>query len=267
MSSEPLSTEQQLRLDTADLEARVKQIYEQVAENPFQDFHFETGRGLAERLGYPSDDLDRIPAGAVDSFAGVGYFHDLAALAPGERVLDLGSGSGTDSFLASIAVGTTGSVVGVDMTTAQLAKAGGLAAGSGDLFANITFREGRIEDPPADPGSIDCIISNGVINLAPDKDSVFAAATRSLRSGGRLVFSDIVTTAAMPDTVTCDASLWAACIGGAMQRDLLFDALDAAGFRTETVRANDGYTFLSRRALKATDKYGVKSISVLAVRA
>lgn len=261
-----MGTEPELRLDTADLEARVKQIYEQVAENPFQEFHFETGRALAERLGYPPRGLDRVPAAAVESFAGVGYFHDLAALAPGERVLDLGSGSGTDSFLASIAVGAGGSVVGVDMTTAQLAKARRLAGGFGDVFGNIVFREGRIEDPPAEPGSIDCIISNGVINLAPDKDAVFAAAARSLRPGGRLVFSDIVTTAAMPATVTCDASLWAACIGGAMQQDLLFAALEAAAFRTETVRANDGYRFLSRRALRATDKYGVTSISVRAVR-
>lgn len=262
-----MSTEPELRLDTADLEARVKQIYEQVAENPFQEFHFETGRALAERLGYPPQDLDRVPAAAVDSFAGVGYLHDLAALVPGERVLDLGSGSGTDSFLASIAVGASGSVLGVDMTTAQLAKARRLAAGYRDLFDNIAFLEGRIEDPPAEPGSVDCIISNGVINLAPDKASVFAAAARSLRPGGRLVFSDIVTTGAMPDSVTCDASLWAACIGGAMKRDLLFDALDAAGFRTEAVRANDAYRFLSRRAQKATDKYGVTSISVRAVRA
>ena len=102
---------------------RVKRMYEEVALEPEREFHFETGRPLAERLGYPAADLDRIPAAAIDSFAGVGYFLDLAAIEPGEAVLDLGSGSGTDSFLAALAAGSDGRVIGVDMTDAQLAKA------------------------------------------------------------------------------------------------------------------------------------------------
>ncbi|GAB3272499.1 hypothetical protein GCM10027449_09100 [Sinomonas notoginsengisoli] len=262
-----MSIEPELHLDTADLEARVKGIYEQVADNPSQEFHFETGRALAERLGYPPWDLDQIPSAAVDSFAGVGYFHDLAALKPGERVLDLGSGSGTDSFLSSISVGARGSVIGIDMTAAQLAKARRLAAEAGNLFDNIDFREGRIESPAVEAGSMDCVISNGVINLAPDKDIVFAAAADALRRGGRLVLSDIVTRSQMPETVTCDASLWAACIGGAMRVESLMTSLDAAGFLVDTTRANDDYRFLSRRARKATDKYGVTSLSVLCHKA
>ncbi len=118
------------QLDTADLQERVKSMYEQVALDPHQDFHFETGRPLAERLGYPAGDLDLIPAEAIDSFAGVGYFFDLAALAAGETVLDLGSGSGMDSFLAARAVGPSGTVIGVDMTSAQLDKARRLATGT-----------------------------------------------------------------------------------------------------------------------------------------
>src|SRR5205814_2278720 len=115
------------QLDTGELEQRVKKMYEEVALEPEREFHFETGRPLAERLGYEPADLDGIPPAAIDSFAGVGYFLDLAAIAPGEKVLDLGSGSGMDSFLAALATGPDGRVVGVDMTEQQLGKARGLA--------------------------------------------------------------------------------------------------------------------------------------------
>ncbi|WP_430298478.1 methyltransferase domain-containing protein [Sinomonas sp. B1-1] len=248
------------QLDTVDLEARVKSVYERVAGFPQQEFHFETGRGLAERLGYPPQDLDRVPAEAVESFAGVGYFDDLAALQLGERVLDLGSGSGMDSFLASRAVGPGGSVVGVDLTAAQVVKSRRLAAGA----ENLQFREGRLEEPAVEDGTIDCVISNGVINLVPDKARAFAAAARALRPGGRLAIADIVAQSEMPPSITCDASLWAACIGGATQRDQFLDLIKAAGFRIETVRPNEAYRFLSRQAQKASSKYGVTSITLLA---
>lgn len=114
------------QLDTTELEERVKGMYREVALEPEHEFHFETGRPLAERLGYRAEDLDRIPAGAIDSFAGVGHFLDLADLGFGETVIDLGSGSGTDSFLAALHVGPNGRVVGVDMTDEQLAKSRGL---------------------------------------------------------------------------------------------------------------------------------------------
>jgi arsenite methyltransferase len=250
-------------LDRIDLEARVKQMYEQVALAPDADFHFETGRGLAEHLGYPPTDLDAVPAPAIDSFAGVGHFLDLAALRPGERVLDLGSGSGMDSFLAANACGPTGSVIGVDMTRAQLAKATRLADEAG--FAQVEFREGHIEDVPVEDGTVDCVISNGVINLSPDKPIVFRAAAATLRPGGRLAIADIVSARHLPQGVTCDASLWAACIGGAAQRDDYLDAIRDAGFDVQVVRDND-YRFISDRALGATTTYGVTSISVLATK-
>jgi arsenite methyltransferase len=252
------------RLDTADLEARIKAMYEQVALDPHSEFHFETGRALAERLGYPAADLDAIPAAAVESFAGVGYFLDLAAIQPGETVLDLGSGSGTDSFLAATATGTTGRVIGVDMTMAQLTKARQLATTIG--ASNVEFRDGRIEWPSVDDASIDCVISNGVINLAPDKFAVFQAAAAALRPGGRLAIADIVTAVGLPEGVTCDAFLWAACIGGAAQRDDYLNTIRAAGFDIDTVRENDEYQFLSDRAVGATTTYGVSSISLLASR-
>jgi ubiquinone/menaquinone biosynthesis C-methylase UbiE len=252
------------QLDTSELEERVKRMYEEVALEPDREFHFETGRPLTERLGYPPAGLDRIPAQAIDSFAGVGYFLDLAAIAPGETVLDLGSGSGTDSFLAALAAGPDGRVIGIDMTAAQLAKSRDLAVQHG--FVQAEFREGYIEHPPADDASVDCVISNGVINLSPDKPTVFVAAARALRPGGRMALADIVTAQQLPDGVTCDASLWAACIGGAMQRDGYRDAIEAAGFTIETWRENSAYRFVSDRADKATEKYGVKSISLLARR-
>src|ERR687892_1304464 len=178
-SSMSMTTKQ---LDTGELEERVKRMYEEVALEPEREFHFETGRPLAERLGYPAADLDPIPAAAIDSFAGVGYFLDLAAIEAGEAVLDLGSGSGTDSFLAAVAAGLDGRVVGIDMTEQQLAKARRLAVEGG--FGNVDFRVGYIERPPVEPGAYDCVISNGVINLSPDKPAGFSAAARAPRPGG-----------------------------------------------------------------------------------
>jgi arsenite methyltransferase len=251
-------------LDTSELEQRVKRMYQEVALEPEHEFHFETGRALARRLGYPTDELDGIPAGAIESFAGVGYFFDLAAISGGDAVLDLGSGSGTDSFVAARATGPDGRVVGVDMTDEQLAKARRLAEESG--FARVEFRAGYIERPPVEEAGFDCVVSNGVINLSPDKPAVFAAMARALRPGGRLALADIVSERPLPGGVTCDASLWAACIGGAMERDGYRQAIEAAGFEIETWRENDAYRFVSERAANATQKYGVKSISLLARR-
>ena len=182
-------------------------------------------------------------------------------------MLDLGSGSGLDSFLAALAVGPSGSVIGVDMTPAQVEKAKRLAEELGtEEIGTVQFHEGRIEDPDLPDGSFDCVISNGVVSLVPDKARAFAAAARALRPGGRLAAADIVSSVELPETVTCDASLWAACIGGAMQQDSFLAALEAAGFRIEKVRPNEAYRFVSPRAVKATSKYGVTSISVLAVK-
>src|SRR5829696_5462490 len=184
-------------LDTQELEQRVKHMYQEVALQPDAEFHFETGRALAERLGYPSEDLDRLPAAAIESFAGVGHFLDLASIAPGETVLDLGSGSGMDTFLAGLASGPDGRVVGVDMTDEQLSKSERLAA-EGNV-GNVEFRRGYIEAPPVGAQGFDCVISNGVINLSPDKPAVFAAVARALRPGGRLALADIVTKDELPE--------------------------------------------------------------------
>jgi arsenite methyltransferase len=159
-------------VDTEELEAKVKDMYRHVAEEPGGEYHFELGRPLAQRLGYPADVLDRLPEEAIASFAGVGYYFDLAALEEGERVIDLGSGSGMDVFFAAHLVGRSGHVVGIDFTAEQLDKARRLAVAEG--FEQVELREGRIESLPAEDGSFDCVVSNGVVNLSPEKDRVFA---------------------------------------------------------------------------------------------
>jgi arsenite methyltransferase len=248
-------------VDTQELEAKVKDMYRHVAEEPQGKYHFEMGRPLADRLGYPADVLDRIPEGAIESFAGVGYFFDLANLGEGEMVVDLGSGSGMDAFFAAEQVGSAGSVVGIDFTVEQLEKARRIAEENG--FAQVELREGRIEKLPVEDASCDCVISNGVINLAPEKDPVFAEAARVLKPGGRLAIADIVSEKQMKESIVCDADLWASCIGGAAQVDAYRDAIEGASLRIQTIRENP-YEFISDRARNASAKYGVKSVSVLA---
>lgn len=253
------------RLDVAALEQKVKSMYRDVAVNPHGEFHFEMGRALAERLGYAATDLDAVPSQSIDSFAGVGYYFDLAALQPGETVVDLGSGSGMDSFIAALKVGPRGRVIGVDMTDEQLAKAERLRA---DLwFEQVAYRKGYIEATGLEDASCDAVISNGVVNLAPEKDKVFREGARILKPGGRLALADIVTEVQLPEGITCNATLWAACIGGAMQVDAYVAAIEAAGLRVRRVKDNPAYQFISDNAQGATRKYGVKSVSILAVKA
>jgi arsenite methyltransferase len=251
-------------VDTRELEARVTEMYRHVAEQPQGAYHFKLGRTVADRLGYPAEALDRLPVGAVESFAGVGYSFDLAELRAGESVIDLGCGSGMDVFFAASRVGPTGSVVGIDFTAEQLEKARRLAAGAG--VEGVEFREGRIESLPAEDESFDCVISNGVINLSPDKQRVFAEAARVLRTGGRLAIADIVSERQLTDSIVCDADLWASCIGGAAQEDAYRRTIESAGLVLEEIRENP-YEFISDRARRASAKYGVKSVSVLAVKA
>ena len=248
-------------VDTQELETKVRDMYRHVAEEPHGKYHFELGRPLAERLGYPPDILNRIPEGAIESFAGVGYFFDLAELSEGESVVDLGSGSGMDVFFAADRVGPSGTVVGIDFTIEQLEKARRIAQETG--FAQVDFREGRIEKLPVEEASCDCVISNGVINLAPDKGLVFAEAARVLRPSGRLAIADIVSEQQMKESIVCDADLWASCIGGAAQQDAYREAIEGAGLMIETIRDNP-YEFISNRARDASAKYGVKSVSLVA---
>jgi len=248
-------------VDEQELESKVKDMYRAVARDPHGSFHFELGRELALRLGYDEELLSGVPGTAVDSFAGVGFFFDLLAPQPGERVVDLGSGSGMDVFYAAGLVGPLGSVVGIDFTPEQLEKARRLADEHG--ITNVDFREGHIERLPLADASVDGVISNGVINLCPDKEAVFAEAARVLRSGGRLAVADIVTERQLVDAIVCNADLWASCIGGAAQLDSYVSAIESAGLQVVTTLEN-AYEFISDQARGASGKYGVKSISLLA---
>jgi ubiquinone/menaquinone biosynthesis C-methylase UbiE len=254
----------QTALNTTELEAKVQAMYRDVAEHPEGKYHFEMGRALAERLGYSAADLDKVPAAAIESFAGVGHYFHLARIRPGETVVDLGSGSGMDSFLAALRVGPTGKAIGVDMTDAQRLKAERLREAGG--FSNVTFLKGYIDAVPLADRSAHVVISNGVFNLAPDKAAVFAEVARLLRPGGRMAIADIVTDLQLPESISCNTTLWAACIGGAAQRDDYRAMIEAAGLKVESIEDNSEYRFISDSALGAARKYGVKSVSILAVR-
>jgi ubiquinone/menaquinone biosynthesis C-methylase UbiE len=251
-------------LDTDKLEREVKSMYQDVAESAEAEFHFETGRDLAVRLGYDPDDLDNVPDAAIDSFAGVGYYFDLAELESGADVLDLGSGSGMDAFVAGLHVTETGVVTGIDMTTEQVEKANDLATDNG--FHNLSFHEGYIEDLPFADASFEAVISNGVINLSAEKGTVFEEANRVLKPGGRLALSDIVSEQQMPESIKSDADLWAACIGGAEQIDSYTSLIESAGFDLVEVQENTEYEFVSEQAANACQNYGVKSISLAATK-
>ena len=247
--------------DPEELDRHIAQMYRDVANEAGRDLHFPTGRPLAEALGYPADLLGRLPAEAVNSFAGVGYHLGLARLCPGERVLDLGSGSGMDAFAAAAHVGTAGSVTGVDITPEQLAKAERLRRDE-----HVSFHRARIEALPFENGSFDAVISNGVVNLSADKRTAFAEAARVLRPGGRLALSDIVTARPIAARTACQADLWAACIAGASQRDLYLEDIAAAGLELQLIQSNPSYRFTSERAQGTSDKYGAHSVSLLALK-
>jgi arsenite methyltransferase len=193
----------QPKVDARELRSKVKQMYHDVATNPRGSFHFETGRALAERLGYAASDLDWVPAEALESFAGVGHFFHFAALQAGEIVIDLGSGAGTDSFIAALKVGSNGRVLGIDMTPEQLAKAERLRRRHD--FRNLAYLDGYIEETGLEPDTADCVISNG-------------------------------------------------------------ETLKRAGFVVRELQENREYRFLSDGAQAATRQFGVKSVSILAVK-
>jgi arsenite methyltransferase len=250
------------KVNTAELEQKVKKMYRDVALNPKGEYHFEMGRVLAEKLGYEKECLDLIPAASIESFAGVGYFCDMANFKEGDRVLDLGSGSGMDTFIAALKVGKSGHVTGIDMTEEQLEKATRLA--SENKFDNVTFVKGYLENLPFEDASFDIVISNGVINLCPDKEKVFAEVSRVLKPNGKMVIADIVTEQQLPETITCDSTLWASCIGGAGQEDTYKNSIESNGMEVLYVKNNSAYEFISKSAKGAARQFGVKSVSLIA---
>ena len=195
------------------------------------------GESTSAGLGYSEEEVASVPAGA-DLGLGCGNPQAIAALQPGETVLDLGSGAGFDCFLAARQVGETGRVIGVDMTPEMIRKARANAQKGG--FANVEFRLGEIEHLPVADRSVDVIISNCVINLSPDKAAVFRDAYRALKPGGRLAIADIVATAALPAEVRNDPALLAGCVGGAAPIGEIETMLQAAGFQQIRIQPKDG---------------------------
>ncbi len=195
-------------VDANVVREEVKAKYREVAVDPHGDFHFHTGRFLARRSKYDSALVDAMPDAAVESFAGIGNPFILCNLEAGERVVDIGSGGGFDCFYAAGQVGPTGHVVGIDMTEEMLGKSRASAQAMGLDYVEV--KEGLVEAMPVDDASVDAVISNGVINLCPDKEQVFTEIHRVLKPGGRVQFTDIANGASVPDSARSNVDLWTA---------------------------------------------------------
>ena len=193
-------------VDVETLRCQISDKYTEVAKSPEKGFHFHTGKPLALMLGYSEEVVDCLPAGTVESFAGMGNPFSMGTLQPGETVLDIGCGAGFDSLIAARQVGETGRVISVDMTPAMLDKANAGAREAG--ITNIEFHEGLAEALPVDDASVDVVISNGVINLCPDKMAVMQEVNRVLKLGGRIQIADIVVHKEVPQDAKDDIDLW-----------------------------------------------------------
>jgi SAM-dependent methyltransferase len=215
-------------VDIDELRASIRAEYAAVATDPERGFHFHTGARLAAILGYPADWIERLPPAAVASMAGTGNPFVLGEIHPGARVVDCGSGAGVDALIAARLVGPTGQVIGVDMTPEMLAKARHSAVHAG--LPNVEFRQGVLERLPVETGWADVVISNGVLNLVPDKAAALAEMHRVLRSGGRIQLADIVLKRPVSATSRLDVSLWTGCIAGGLLENELRDLLTSAGF-------------------------------------
>ena len=196
----------ELLVDAETLREQVREKYREVALAPHGEHHFHTGRPLAARLGYDLEVVEALPDRAVESFAGVGNPFSLRNLVPGEKVVDIGSGAGFDSFIAVGQVTATGQVVGIDMTSEMLAKSRKTARTLG--LSNVEFRDGLAEAIPVADSWADAVISNGVINLCADKQAAFAEIRRVLRPGGTLQFADIANGLPVPLEALRDVDLW-----------------------------------------------------------
>ncbi len=193
-------------VDRDELRRRISDKYRDVAMNPEMGFHFHNGRPLARMLGYPDDIVDVLPWGTVESFAGTGNPFVFGDLKEGESVVDVGCGAGFDTLIAARQIGPEGTIIGVDMTAEMRAKTAAGAAAMG--FSHVEARDGFAETLPVEDGWADVIISNGVVNLCPDKPAVFHEMARVLRPGGRIQIGDILVHSEVPQEAKDDIELW-----------------------------------------------------------
>lgn len=226
-------------VDPHALRDEVRHKYREVALQPDAEHHFHTGRRLAAHLGYPQEWTAELPDRTVESFAGIANPFALRQLEPGERVVDVGSGAGFDSFIAARQVGDDGQVVGVDMTDEMLEEARANAREAG--VDNVEFLRGEIEDLPLPDASVDVVISNCVINLSTDKPRVLEEAHRVLRPGGRFAVADVVVRGPVPEPLRRSMELWVGCVAGALEEDEYRRLLGEAGFESVEIEPTRVY--------------------------
>jgi SAM-dependent methyltransferase len=215
----------------------VEEMYTDVASRPDTVFHFPTGRSACVFVGYPADRLDGLPAEATESFAGVGYPFAADVIRPGDAVLDIGSGSGTDALIAAMVTGQTGVVYGLDMTRAMREKLQRIVTAK--QIGHVRVLEGNAEQIPLPDASVDVVTSNGVLNLVPDKRAAFGEIARVLKPGGRLQIADIALRVPVSDQSRADPRLWAECVVGAITEEDYGSLLRAAGLSVEVLSEMD----------------------------
>lgn len=215
-------------MEHGHLRIAIREEYSQVAQNPQKGFHFISGRPLARLLDYGPFLLNGIPEGAIESFAGVGNPFAINTIFDGEKILDIGSGAGIDSLIASKMVGSAGEVTGIDMTAEMVAKARENARKMGS--DHVKFMLGFAESLPFDDNSVDVVISNGAINLSPDKPSVFAEMYRVLKYGGRIQIADVILKRPVSERSKSFPQLWANCVAGGILMEEYEELLQRSGF-------------------------------------
>lgn len=237
----------------------VDEMYTDVASHPDTVFHFPTGRSACLFVGYPVSQLDALPAEATESFAGVGYPFAADVIRPGDAVLDIGSGSGTDALIAATMTGASGVVYGLDMTRAMRAKLERVLTAT--TIGHVRVIEGNAEQLPLPDASIDVVTSNGVLNLVPDKPAAFGEIARVLRPGGRLQIADIALRVPVSDQSRADPRLWAECVVGAITEDDYVLLLRAAGLSVEVLSLFDYFAGSAnagtRRAAQALGAHAI----------
>jgi SAM-dependent methyltransferase len=243
----------------------VRSMYRDVAQHPEKEFHFPTGRRACEFVGYPAEQLDRLPAGAVESFAGVGYPFAAHVIRPGDTVLDIGSGSGTDALLASLLVGTSGCVIGLDLTHAMREKLRVNARTAG--ADNVNVMEGSAEEIPLPDASVDIVTTNGVLNLVPRKDRAIREIGRVLRAGGRLQLADIVLHTLPTEACRSRPELWAECVVGATTEADYVSLFREAGLESIEVLSHfDYFRGSNPETRKVAASFGAEAIVLRGVK-